>query len=106
LWPFGTFSVHWVFFYGHLWYFVVILYISPILVCCTKKNLATLEWTTLTRWCACCLALFLRFLCSNDDTRLITQKEAFGWKWMTSFSKQRQEKTQKTFVSSSSSSHF
>jgi hypothetical protein len=38
LWPFGLF-------YGHLIYFVdfiVIWYIFPFLVCCTKKNLATL----------------------------------------------------------------
>jgi hypothetical protein len=30
-------------FYGHLVYFVVIWYIFPMLVCCTKKNLATLS---------------------------------------------------------------
>jgi hypothetical protein len=29
-------------FYGHLVYFLVIWYIFPILVCCSKKNLATL----------------------------------------------------------------
>jgi hypothetical protein len=35
LWSFGIFC-------GHLVYFVVIWYIFPLLVCCTKKNLATL----------------------------------------------------------------
>jgi hypothetical protein len=30
-------------FYGHLVYFMVIWYIFPVLVCWTKKNLATLE---------------------------------------------------------------
>jgi hypothetical protein len=29
-------------FYGHIIYFVAIWYIFPVLVCCTKKNLATL----------------------------------------------------------------
>jgi hypothetical protein len=33
--PFGIFC-------GHLAYLMVIWYIFPILVCCTKKNLATL----------------------------------------------------------------
>jgi hypothetical protein len=32
-------------FYGHLAYFVAIWYIFPVLVCCTKKNLATLVET-------------------------------------------------------------
>jgi hypothetical protein len=36
LWPFDIF-------YGHLVYFVVIWYISPLLVYCTKRNLATLR---------------------------------------------------------------
>jgi hypothetical protein len=47
---FGIFHIHLAFlrplrvFYDHLVYFVVIS--SPlILVCCTKKNLATLIWT-------------------------------------------------------------
>jgi hypothetical protein len=31
--------------YDHLLHFVFIWYIFPILVYCTKKNLATLEWT-------------------------------------------------------------
>jgi hypothetical protein len=35
LWPFGIFC-------GHLVYFVAIWYIFPVLVCCTKINLATL----------------------------------------------------------------
>jgi hypothetical protein len=35
LWPFGIFC-------GNLVYFMVIWYIFPVLVCCTKKNLATL----------------------------------------------------------------
>jgi hypothetical protein len=36
-------------FYGHLVYFVVILvYNIPVLVCCTKKNLATLKYTSMT----------------------------------------------------------
>jgi hypothetical protein len=39
LWAFGLFYGHLVFFNGHLVYFVVIWY---ILVCCTKRNLATL----------------------------------------------------------------
>jgi hypothetical protein len=30
-------------FYGHLIYFVAIRYIFPVLLCCTKKNLATLR---------------------------------------------------------------
>jgi hypothetical protein len=34
-----------VIFYGHLVYFVVSWYIFPVLVCCTKKNLATLQWS-------------------------------------------------------------
>jgi hypothetical protein len=43
LWPFGIpirqpFDIS----YGHLVHLVVIWYILPILVCCTKKNLATL----------------------------------------------------------------
>jgi hypothetical protein len=29
-------------FYGHFVHFVVVWYIFPVLVCCTKKNLATL----------------------------------------------------------------
>jgi hypothetical protein len=29
-------------FYYHLVYFIVIWYIFPVLVCCAKKNLATL----------------------------------------------------------------
>jgi hypothetical protein len=33
-------------FYGHLVYFVVIWYIFPVLVFCTKINLATLPQTT------------------------------------------------------------
>jgi hypothetical protein len=32
-------------FYGHLVYFLVVWYIFPVLVCCTKKNLATLVIT-------------------------------------------------------------
>jgi hypothetical protein len=47
LWPFGRF-------YDHLVHFVAIRYIlwsfgtfSPLLVCCTKKNLATLTLATL-----------------------------------------------------------
>jgi hypothetical protein len=32
-------------FYGNLVYFVVIWYIFTVLVCCTKKNLATLVAT-------------------------------------------------------------
>jgi hypothetical protein len=39
--PFGLFFCNLVYF-GHLVYFMVIWYISPLLVCCTKKNLATL----------------------------------------------------------------
>jgi hypothetical protein len=35
LWPCGRFC-------GHLVYFMVLWYIFPVLVCCTKKNLATL----------------------------------------------------------------
>jgi hypothetical protein len=31
-------------FYGHLVHFVIIWYIIPILVCCTDKNLATLNF--------------------------------------------------------------
>jgi hypothetical protein len=44
----GLFYSHFVYFtaiwyiYGHLVYFVVIRYMFPVLVCCTKKNLATL----------------------------------------------------------------
>jgi hypothetical protein len=34
-WPFGLF-------YGYLVWFVAVLYSFPVLVCCTKKNLATL----------------------------------------------------------------
>jgi hypothetical protein len=34
------------FFYGHLVYCMVIWYIFHVLVCCTKKNLATLPTTT------------------------------------------------------------
>jgi hypothetical protein len=34
--PFGTFC-------GHMVYFMVIWYIVPVLVCCTKKNLAALD---------------------------------------------------------------
>jgi hypothetical protein len=36
LWPFGIF-------YDHLIYFMAIWYIFPVLVCCIKKNLATLR---------------------------------------------------------------
>jgi hypothetical protein len=36
--PFGIFC-------GHLVYFMVIWYIFPVLVCCAKKNLATLLLT-------------------------------------------------------------
>jgi hypothetical protein len=36
LWPFGIFC-------DHLVYFIVIWYIFPVLVCCTKKTLATLQ---------------------------------------------------------------
>jgi hypothetical protein len=39
LWPVGIF-------YAPLFYFIVIWYIFPILVCCTKKNLATLIHST------------------------------------------------------------
>jgi hypothetical protein len=48
LWLFGTFMVIW-YIYGylvHLWLFgtfMVIWNIFPVLVCCTKKNLATLN---------------------------------------------------------------
>jgi hypothetical protein len=35
LWPFGEFHGHLVYFKGYLVFF-------PVLVCCTKKNLATL----------------------------------------------------------------
>jgi hypothetical protein len=35
LWPFGVFN-------GHLEYFMTICYIFPVLVSCTKENLATL----------------------------------------------------------------
>jgi hypothetical protein len=42
LWPFGIFC-------GHLEYFVAIWYISPVLVCWTKKNLATLASRRLRR---------------------------------------------------------
>jgi hypothetical protein len=40
LWSFGTFVVIW-YICGHLVHFVVIWYIFPVLVFCTKKNLAT-----------------------------------------------------------------
>jgi hypothetical protein len=40
--PFGRF-------YGHLVYFLIIWYISPVSVCCRKKNLAALS-LTLTCW--------------------------------------------------------
>jgi hypothetical protein len=36
IWPF-------VILYGHLVYFMAIWYIFPLLVCCVKKNLATLQ---------------------------------------------------------------
>jgi hypothetical protein len=39
LWSFGLF-------YGHLVYFMAIRYIFPVLVCCTKENLATLGYAT------------------------------------------------------------
>jgi hypothetical protein len=53
LWSFGIFCGHLYFvviwyilrsfiFCGHLVYFAVIWYIFPVLVCCTKENLATL----------------------------------------------------------------
>jgi hypothetical protein len=42
LWPFRKFYSKFGTFYGPLVYFVVIWYIFPVLVCCTKKNLATL----------------------------------------------------------------
>jgi hypothetical protein len=43
LWPFGMFYeyMHGIF-YDHLVHFVLIWYIFPVLVSCTKKNLATL----------------------------------------------------------------
>jgi hypothetical protein len=34
-------------FYDHLVHFVLILYIFPVLVTCTKKNLATMLWSRL-----------------------------------------------------------
>jgi hypothetical protein len=37
------FTANWYTCYDHLAYFVVIWYIFPVLVCCTKKNLATLD---------------------------------------------------------------
>jgi hypothetical protein len=43
---FGTFGIlcgHLVYTWGHVVYFMVIWYIFPVLVCCTKKNLATLQ---------------------------------------------------------------
>jgi hypothetical protein len=58
LWSFGIFYSHLVYFvaiwhilwsfgifYGHLAYFVAIWYIFTVLVCCIKKNLATLNPT-------------------------------------------------------------
>jgi hypothetical protein len=39
LWPFGIFC-------GDLVYFVMIWYIFPVLVCCSKKNLASLVSST------------------------------------------------------------
>jgi hypothetical protein len=49
--PFGLF-------YGHLVYFMVVWYIFTVLVCCTKKNLATLHTklkytTTFLRYAEC-----------------------------------------------------
>jgi hypothetical protein len=41
--PFGIF-------YGHLVYFVVIWTIFPVLVRCSKKNLATLRFVVKTIW--------------------------------------------------------
>jgi hypothetical protein len=40
--PFGIFCVHMIYFVVILVYFLSFWYICPVLVCCTKKNLATL----------------------------------------------------------------
>jgi hypothetical protein len=42
LWPFGLFDGHLAIFYGILEYFMVIWYISTVLISFSKKNLATL----------------------------------------------------------------
>jgi hypothetical protein len=41
LWILGIIRIFGIF-YGHLVYFAIICYFFPVLVCCTKKNLATL----------------------------------------------------------------
>jgi hypothetical protein len=51
-------------FCGHLVYFVVIWYISPILVSCTKKNLATLTVT------ANCLDALLILVAQHSESEL------------------------------------
>jgi hypothetical protein len=48
LWLFGIPYSHLEFFCGHLLYLFVIPYTFPVLVCCAKKNLATLVCTVCT----------------------------------------------------------
>jgi hypothetical protein len=60
----GIFYFHLVYFqpfdifYGHLAYFLAIWYIFPVLVCCSKKNLATLLETMVLPNSEKCLAEF------------------------------------------------
>jgi hypothetical protein len=54
-------SIFWLFclFSSYFAYFLVILYIFPVLVCCSKNNLATLIGMRFFRW-ECNLLAFLR----------------------------------------------
>jgi hypothetical protein len=49
---FGTFGIFWDIWYilGHLVHFVILRYISPVLVCYTMKNRAILVGARVTRW--------------------------------------------------------
>jgi hypothetical protein len=63
-------------FYGHLVYFLVIWYIFPILVSCSKKNLATLAESRLRWFCVCCTRFFYLSILSfcrklNDEIEII-----------------------------------
>jgi hypothetical protein len=49
LWTLGLFYGHLAYFVAIWQFFMVIWYIFPVLVCCTKKNLATLFQTAFSR---------------------------------------------------------
>jgi hypothetical protein len=74
--PFGIFC-------GHMVYLVVIWYIFPILVCCTKQNLSTLIKNTnhLIYFCAITYACDFQHFFPTFYVRVFTRNPCLGQLW-------------------------